>query len=409
MSLSNIKVNNSNVLTVDNTIQNNSDLVQNKAIYDEFLKFQLGSISEQPESVKRYIPSLETSSGYYNDDGLVPGSFSHSEFIYISDILNSTLTYYGRVYHWTIAGFDSNKEFVEILDTYPWWTQPDETVNLCTITVPSGIEYISINILEDDNSWYIEYFKYIRQPFNVPGISITTSQISDYTPGGQTTGTYSLKYKISKALYALGDSVTYGIGDSSNSGGWAQRLSNKISFSNFYKYAVSGATSMHLERSWLSSQIAKIPNNSTDIIVVMIGTNDCNINYTVGDVDSALVKSYDSLDPTNNFSESFRSDMESLKRKCPLATIIYVLPVSNSTVAEPRMENFLEVMRKVCAALSIPVLETRDEAGIPQRLNLGMASTWMSDGLHPGPNGHELVATYVAGYLMRYADQVILS
>lgn len=319
------------------------------------------------------------------------------------------MTYEGFYFFMTLFAYDENMSFIGNLPVPATYTQDEYATH--TFTVSNDVCYLKINLNTGyDSILTFTSYKTTLVPLN--GIQITTSQISDYTPGGGgggEAGTFSVKYKISKALYALGDSVTCGVGDTSEAGGWAQRLSNKISFTNFYKYAVSGSTSMHGARGWLSQQIARIPQNSTDFIVVMIGTNDCNLNYTVGDVDAALAKAYSSLDPTADFSESFRSDMESLKRRCPLATIVFVLPVSNSTVNEPRMENFLEVMRKVCAALSIPVLETRDEVGIPQRLNLGMASTWMSDGLHPGPNGHELVATYVAGYLMRYADQVILS
>ena len=315
------------------------------------------------------------------------------------------MTYEGYYFSMTLFAYRQDLSYVGMIEA------SGDVFETRTFTVSDDTYYLRINIKQEEPTSILTFTSYKTSLVPLNGIQITTSQISDYTPGGGggEAGTFSVKYKISKALYALGDSVTCGVGDTSEAGGWAQRLSNKISFTNFYKYAVSGSTSMHGSRGWLSQQIARIPQNSTDFIVVMIGTNDCNLNYTVGDVDAALAKAYSSLDPTADFSESFRSDMESLKRRCPLATIVFVLPVSNSTVNEPRMENFLEVMRKVCAALSIPVLETRNEVGIPQRLNLGMASTWMSDGLHPGPNGHELVATYVAGYLMRYADQVILS
>lgn len=206
--------------------------------------------------------------------------------------------------------------------------------------------------------------------------------------------------------------MTYGVGDNSN-GGWAQRVSNKIEFNNFYKYAVSGATSMHGNdsRGRLSSQISRL-STTTDtniIILVMIGTNDCHDNYTVGDVDAALSKDYSALDYSASFSESFRKDMETIKRQCPFATIIYCLPVSAATFYESRMENFVNAMNKICASLSIPVLNTRDEAGIPMGLNTGNATSYLPDNFHPSPTGHELVANYVASYLMRYADGVILS
>ena len=44
--------------------------------------------------------------------------------------------------------------------------------------------------------------------------------------------------------------------------------------SDLYKYAISGSTSMHGARGQLSQQIARIPQNSTDFIVVMIETNN---------------------------------------------------------------------------------------------------------------------------------------
>ena len=55
---------------------------------------------------------------------------------------------------------------------------------------------------------------------------------------------------------------------------------------------LAGATSMRGNRGWLSQQFACIPQNSTDFIVVMIRTNDCNFNYLVRDVDAICRSSY---------------------------------------------------------------------------------------------------------------------
>ena len=403
MNLSNIKVNNQLVATVDDDLNLSDNLIHNKAIGKFFV--QHGSQDQDIQELKDngILDVYVTSEGQiinFQESGVI----YLTDYIDLKDCIKIHIIMQGQGHMG--AFYDNNKNFVAALN-------PEKPETICDFEVENnGYSFLRLNLMQNRvNDDKVTLIYEDVEPTPMPGITITTSQITDYTPPQQY-GTFSIKYKISKTLYALGDSVTYGVGDNSN-GGWAQRVSNKIEFNNFYKYAVSGATSMHGNdsRGRLSSQISRLPTitDTNIIILVMIGTNDYHDNYSVGDVDAALSKDYSALDYSASFSESFRKDMETIKRQCPFATIIYCLPVSAATFYESRMENFVNAMNKICAALSIPVLNTRAEAGIPMGLNTGNATSYLPDNFHPSPTGHELVANYVASYLMRYADGVILS
>jgi lysophospholipase L1-like esterase len=235
--------------------------------------------------------------------------------------------------------------------------------------------------------------------------------------------------KCNRAFYACGDSTTYGAGSVGGPGpngeySWCDKVAERIAFSAYSNLAISGGFCMYdSERptKYLLSEINSIPQLSDCIVPIMIGTNDFEHQHPLGDVNSVLSKTFDSLQDGVSFAESFRLCVETLKRKCPLATIICMTPLSpqpgdNLTIP---MESYKEVERTIAKAFAVPVIETSEVCGITYRCNyrdvenepvfvtedeVPTSHVCMSDRLHPTNLGYELIARYMVSYLSGYVD-----
>lgn len=226
----------------------------------------------------------------------------------------------------------------------------------------------------------------------------------------------SVKY-IDRDIYALGDSTTQGAGSGDTSvlgsKSWFDRLVAKIQFRSYRKLAANGTVTMKQEGlGALSSQIKYLPVVGNPIILVMIGTNDINKAHTKGDANSVLAMHYEDLSETVSFAEAFRYNLETIKRRLPNAEIIAMMPLSPQLADESDAEMYRDIERTICRALSIPVLEVRNECGISKYCNYGFAQVaedeienavvFMADALHPNNAGYERIANYVAVKLNKY-------
>lgn len=203
--------------------------------------------------------------------------------------------------------------------------------------------------------------------------------------------------------YALGDSTTYGAGSTSGHTSWADLLNDKCHFTWYTKLARNGASTMIIpDRARLISQVNDVPNNATGIISVMIGVNDYNFRNPLGDANVALSVNFDSLDDTTDFARSYRYCMETLKRKCPDALIVAMMPLQTTASGNETLEDYRIIERTICKALSIPVIETANECGITTLFDF--VGVTMADSLHPNDVGYTRIAKYMKGKILYFKN-----
>lgn len=231
---------------------------------------------------------------------------------------------------------------------------------------------------------------------------------------------------IDRPFYSCGDSTTSGAGSTGpgvlHNNSWSTRMRAHLNFKNFNNIAVSGSTVMRHDsstgfpenRGWLMQQIDRIPAGGNPIVTIMMGTNDNGYAHTIGDFDTIMAKSFDSLQDGQSFTESYRLCIETLKRKCPLASIIIMTPLSSILPSsQTSLERYREVERKFGKLYACPVLEIAYEAGISYYTCQGFntvdpdqietATTLMADNLHPNNAGYEAISKYMARYLAGFA------
>lgn len=288
------------------------------------------------------------------------------------------------------------------------WTTNGSTVNFINQT----IEYYSF-VVEFPNRGY---YPIDKLPISDVDADILERTVVVSSPSGVGAEQVSLRQLIQfispdskiidKPFYACGDSTTYGAGSGASGTlgdySWSDRLSEKISFTSYTKKAINGTTCMYHSdpiRSRLKDQIASIPAGTNGIITVMIGTNDADFGHEIGDISTAFSLAYETLDDTVNFSQSFRYCMETIKRKCPDAILLCMLPISPQAKTTISIDNYRDCERQICAKLSIPVIDTVGEIGINPYCNWDY---FMADTLHPNNIGYERIANYMMGYFKRY-------
>jgi len=190
--------------------------------------------------------------------------------------------------------------------------------------------------------------------------------------------------------YALGDSITRGVGSTPGNFSYADILHAKFNFNSFAKLAVSGATVMSTAgQSELTTQVNAIGTDA-DIITIMIGVNDFTMGNPLGDTDAVLQKPYDNLGISLSFVEAFRYCLETIKRNHELARIYVILPIQTTKTGPVSLDQFRTAEVKIANYLSIPVIYAHTESG------LWSGGTFMPDGLHPNDNGYTALGNYIA-------------
>ena len=195
-----------------------------------------------------------------------------------------------------------------------------------------------------------------------------------------------------------------------------------LDFKDFHNIAVSGSTVMkHTtetgfpeNRGWLLQQINQIPAGGKPIVTIMMGTNDNGYSHTIGDLDAVMAKSFENLQDGVSFIESYRLCIETLKRKCPLSSVIMMMPLSNILPSsKTSLERYREAERQLAKLYAIPVIEIGYESGVSYYNCQGFATvepdaietatTLMADSLHPNNAGYEAISMYMARYLSGFA------
>lgn len=192
--------------------------------------------------------------------------------------------------------------------------------------------------------------------------------------------------------YALGDSITAGVGSTSGNYSYADILNAQLLFKSFTKLGVSGTTVMpYPGKPELVTQVDAIGNNA-DLITILIGVNDYIKCNQLGDIGYVLSKDYSTLDKSLSFSEAFRYCLETIKRSYEQARIYVILPLqtTHSLPPDDPLDQYRAAEIRIANYLSIPVIHADTESG------LWIGGTLFPDGLHPNDIGQAMLANYLA-------------
>jgi len=189
----------------------------------------------------------------------------------------------------------------------------------------------------------------------------------------------------------IGDSITVGVGSTGNNTSYFNIITTYLPFLSSYKSAASGATVMPVVgRPKLSDLVTAAPVG-TNLITVMIGVNDWDLDNPIGNTTDVLLKDYAALNENNSFAEAFRYNLETLKINFPTAKIIVITPIKAffPWQGSAQLRLYIDTEIEVANYLSIPVINAYDNSGIYG------TSPYMFDSLHPNDSGYQLIANQV--------------
>ena len=192
----------------------------------------------------------------------------------------------------------------------------------------------------------------------------------------------------------LGDSITYGQ-DPKNANGQVKQyhafLAERIKMDNA-NYGVSGSTISVLRRGNgrdpFTVRYEKMRDDA-DIIFVLGGTND----YGTGGAKFGNWK--DREDTT--FLGGLRVLIEGLIDKYPEKQIVFMTPIQRGDRAGANAQSrvlaqYVTAIKVMCSEYGIPVL---DAYSAPEMNLLVDKDKYISDGLHPSEDGHEVMAKWI--------------
>lgn len=185
----------------------------------------------------------------------------------------------------------------------------------------------------------------------------------------------------------LGDSAAYGTGDEINVGqfrGWAGFLADAFQEGcDYFNFSRPGAKSTEV----LTNQLPKALRQNPDICAVIVGGNDLLRN----NFDPVLL--YNNLRSCCQQLLAMGSEIIMVELHDP--NQLLRLPKLMSRVLNRRVNAVNAVYRKVALEFEIVIVKTRNIKNVHDRKN------WHIDRMHPGPQGHFMLARNIADQLRK--------
>ena len=185
----------------------------------------------------------------------------------------------------------------------------------------------------------------------------------------------------------LGDSAAYGTGDEIKAGqfrGWAGFLADAFQEGcDYFNYSRPGAKSSEV----LATQLPKALRQNPDICAVIVGGNDLLRN----NFDPVLL--YNNLRSCCQQLLAMGSEIIMVELHDP--NQLLKLPKLMRQVLGRRVNAVNAVYRKVALEFEIVTVKTRAINNVHDRKN------WHIDRMHPGPQGHFMLARHIADQLRK--------
>ena len=185
-----------------------------------------------------------------------------------------------------------------------------------------------------------------------------------------------------KLFYFFGDSVTLGVNDAP-AGGWVARLAGKAAAKGlnvppdtFYNLGVRKNSSRAILTRWESEYKARAMEGCSSILAFCFGTVDMAAPHAV---------------PNVPVGESAANAREILLKAREYGTALMVSPPPvKDGEHNQRLEALCTAYAAICRSIDVPFVDIFHplmEAGYIDDL---------ADGIHPGPQGNELIAAVLA-------------
>lgn len=149
------------------------------------------------------------------------------------------------------------------------------------------------------------------------------------------------------------------------------------------------------------TRIGHLDDNGTpDIIIVYAGTNDIGNDVTIGTFDTSSPQDLTeqqiaALDVTT-FAAAYRAMLIRLQYYYRTSRIIVCLPNFTSTYYNTEnLDLYLEVIKEECDYFGVEVIDLRDSG-----ITMYNRTLYLPDGIHPNPNGMELLFENIYNYLI---------
>ena len=201
----------------------------------------------------------------------------------------------------------------------------------------------------------------------------------------------------------LGDSITEGVGVSYPQNRYTDVFARKYGPITVRNYGISGTriarqihpTKDHPEWDLDFCLRVKTMDPDADLIVVFGGVND----FGHGDAPFGI-----ETDRTpQTFIGACHTLLRTLIERYPTATVVMITPLHGTVEERPGkhpLKDYVNVIRKVAAAYSVPILDLYSESGIQPKIS-AQKKAYLPDGVHPNDAGAERIANRLAAFLHR--------
>lgn len=153
----------------------------------------------------------------------------------------------------------------------------------------------------------------------------------------------------------------------------------------------NNTSKVHIQKFIAEVEAGEYP--APDVFVFSMGTNDSNF----GSAEEALKgKSLDEVDVTT-MAGGARWAIQTIIEHFPACRVFVCTPIQASRPEhnEANLQK-IEILRKICQALSVQVIDCYSECGITEKLEDGEGHRYLRDGLHPAEAGQKLMGRYIA-------------
>ncbi len=182
-----------------------------------------------------------------------------------------------------------------------------------------------------------------------------------------------------KLFYFFGDSVTLGVNDAP-AGGWVSRLAGKAAQAGlsvppdtFYNMGVRRNSSRMILERWEAEFNARVMDGVPSYLLFCFGT-----------VDMAAPKGFPNI-PVGESAANAREILLKAKN-CGSVALVSAPPVADAEHCQ-RLDTLCTAYAAICAAIDVPFVDI-----FHPLLKNGYVND-LSDGVHPGPSGNDMIAS----------------
>ena len=202
-----------------------------------------------------------------------------------------------------------------------------------------------------------------------------------------------------KKIAVIGDSITEGVGASSENKKFTEVLADEIG-ATVYNYGIGGTGFGVSSKTGgvFVDRCRAIPNGADcpDVIIVFGGTND--FSQSVFDIGN------DGECGSFSVIGEMREAFSALMKRCPYSLIVAISPMHRKTekicnyTSGYDLDSVYHALKSTCEKMSVPMLDLY-EGGSAYTGIEEQNRKYFTDGLHPNDDGHRLIARRIIGFL----------